>query len=408
MSKTGKRIAITCSTLLVVSAAAAAVLLILPILRSPAQSSSETSASPKLAEEPKSADESLWSCLTSLSKDYDAYNKEIVQAYKEKDRDKLMFFLAKQVVVNLGRCRKQLDNTADDPDVGYRDEVMLYYALRLRSLELSYSDVILKKLADKNDDSASKDKDSLLQFGDFISAEIAMRVDLGRCAQLHGGYMLWKGRSEDEVRRACSEIGLQDKEIDLCMFEAKARCAMLNDKRGAASGGNAGSAEEKTKNTQYLPNAPGFYRNTEDRMWNTANYLSLCLQNELWWMKTFSNKRGDKLQKKLSDDFAADLQMCRRKFEAVGSSDAPDVKKAALAMCSLGDSVLNHINAYRNGQLEEDALTAALQKEEAEFAKKKAALEEARRSYLMRVIKDRNKVNYVMWNDGISPMQFKD
>lgn len=413
MSKTAKRVVIAC--IAVAAICSAAVLYIWPMFRSgqpgsaPEAADAEYVPDSKFVEQPQEVDKRLWSALLVMANDYGPYNKEIAEAYKEKDRDKFMCILAKQVIVNLGRCRRQLDNTADDPDVGYRDEVLLYYALRLRSLELSYAEPILKKLADKNDQSVSQDQIGMMQYGEFIAKEVAMLSDLYRCAQLHGGYLLCSGKSEDEVRRDFASLGLADPDIDNCLAEAKQRCAMLkNSASGAAASPSAQSAGTADKLAQYSKDYPRFYRSGADRMWNTANYLSLCLHNDLWWMKTFSNKRDDELQKKLSDELAADLQMCRRKIEAAQSDDAPEVKKAALEMCTLGDSVINNYNEYRSGRMEYEAFQQTLKKDAAAYFKLKTALYEARRAYLLRNVKDSDLVNHAMFNDGISPIQLND
>lgn len=375
-----------------------------------ADSSSDSKFVPdsKFVDDAQGVDERLWNTLLKLSQDYGPYNNEIIAAYQEKDRDKFMCILAKQVIVNLGRCRKQLDNTADDAAVGYRDEVLLYYALRFRALELSYAEPILKKLADKNDQSVAQDQESLVQFGEFITKEVAMLANTYRCAQLHGGYLLWTGKSEEDVRRDYAKLGLADKDIENCLTEARRRCEQLKQQQTSASGAAAKADAGSSDTNQYNTDYPRYYYSTDDRIWNTANYLSLCLQNEIWWLKTFSNKRDDELQKKLCSELAADIQMCRRKIEAYGAGSAPEVKKAAVSMCAVGEEIVRNYNDYVSGKIEYKALEKALQKGEAEFVKLNAGLYEARRIYLTNVTRDPNMVNHTMFNDGISPIAFHE
>ncbi|MDO5295256.1 MAG: hypothetical protein Q4F00_01245 [bacterium] len=144
------------------------------------------------------------------------------------------------------------------------------------------------------------------------------------------------------------------------------------------------------------------YRSSNDRLWDTAHYLTVSTDNFLWTAKfqdvnnkgsafmetcrirTLHDKNSPEMQQ-YRDFYARDLARCRYKLEASKGQKTSALHRAALEMCSSGEAMLSLWDNYREGIVDYKTFAEALKKEEAIFAEKRLAAVQARWNYLSRL-----------------------
>ena len=367
--------------------------------------SAEDLVNPRPAQGTQDVDGQLWKVCLALHRGL-KYTDSIAEAYKNRDAEKIKGIMSTQDALTLPRCRKQLEVTAVDDIADYRDEVFLVYAFYFRLLELCESDEVLKQAAKKDSD------ETYCLPEEYVSAMTGFSSHMTRCAQRHGGYLLSCGYSKDKAARIFARNSFDKNRTALIMRGSQQICALINgqyadevykqhpqttDKKELDR-----LVEQEKMTDNYLWNFP--IPSAEDKVWNAARYLDLSARNALRLVQGKSKYCGEESRAAVLDWLAADLSVCRGKIASLETTDAPEVRQAALEMCGAVDGILAHAAEYRIGKVDKSTYLRLLRADEEALNKKCAVLYRFRQAYLMRVLEEEGCVQSVMERDGLKGM----
>ena len=281
------------------------------------------------------SDDKQWTLLSEIVHDYRQYDQEYGTAKQNNDipqYKKTFIWYGKRLVAH----RMSVNKMSTDCVSGYKDELLMLNALCDRIYDLRGVLRIAKRPAGQQITAADKK----LWEEECLAKQALIEILIGRCAEKYGGYLLWMGKSEEDVLLCYGDLGLENRE--LLLLDARVYYYYLVESRGAGHLKNLERirlAVKRKLTGSVSTGSPLLKPSPEDDIWFAANYLMTSADNYICDVKFDTIKKANgPLNRFNNEELIAALQYSRGRIAAAGGADE-NMKIAAKGLCSAVESL---------------------------------------------------------------------